>query len=145
MPKKAFEESLRVSEALRGVVARSGLSESAIDHAIGWSRGTTSGIFNGRQPLRVTHVIAILEAIGETPGRFFGTLWSFEAPGSSGGGTGGREPRGTETGAGLRETLVGLLEELGVPHRTPETETPERNDDQDRKRSMPARVGWGVA
>lgn len=47
------------------------LSQRELERRVGWTNGTLSRIFNGKTALQYGHVLALLQVLELSPGRFF--------------------------------------------------------------------------
>jgi transcriptional regulator with XRE-family HTH domain len=47
------------------------LSQRELERRLGWTNGTLSRIFNGKTALQYGHILAILQVLDLSPGRFF--------------------------------------------------------------------------
>jgi transcriptional regulator with XRE-family HTH domain len=61
--------------ALRRQIQASPLSQCRIEQRAGFSRGYLSQVLAGNLDLKLSHVLAVLEALGVAPGRFFAGLY----------------------------------------------------------------------
>jgi transcriptional regulator with XRE-family HTH domain len=74
VPDQAYAASRRAAERLRKLCEAREESLRSIERALGWSQGYLSQLFDGRVPLRLSHVYAILEAAKIDPAAFFAGL-----------------------------------------------------------------------
>jgi len=63
-----------IQRELRAQVARKGSSLSALERALGLSRGYVSQVLNGKIDLKVELVFAVLEELGVEPADFFSAV-----------------------------------------------------------------------
>lgn len=76
MPLGAHREGLRVARLLAKKIEGAGLSVRRVEEMVGWGQKTLQQILNGEQPIRVSHVAAVLETLGLDLREFYRELAS---------------------------------------------------------------------
>lgn len=110
VPRPAHSEGIRVSRLLEGWIRREGYSIRAVEEKVGWGSGTLWQVLNGSQPIRISHVAAVVSAIGEDLGEFYMALASEEGK-KEDGGAGSRKKIPKKKPAPEREIVPGLSED----------------------------------
>src|SRR6185295_8975342 len=65
------EDLRRTLECLDEAMRLSKLSQREIERRLAWPNGTLSRLFNGKTALQYGHVLALLQVLELSPGRFF--------------------------------------------------------------------------
>jgi len=68
-------EAGRVLEEIRALIRESGISQRKIEQKAGFSKGYLSQLLANNLDLKYWHILAIVEAMGSTPDRFFRGLY----------------------------------------------------------------------
>jgi tetratricopeptide (TPR) repeat protein len=64
MPREAHEEGLRVARLLAKKIEAEGVSVRKVEELVGWGQKTLQQVLNGEQPIRISHLAAVLAALG---------------------------------------------------------------------------------
>jgi tetratricopeptide (TPR) repeat protein len=81
MPREAHGEGLRVARFLAKKIEAEGYSVRKVEELVGWGQKTLQQVLNGEQPIRISHVAAVLGALGLDLDEFYREL--AESAGSS--------------------------------------------------------------
>jgi transcriptional regulator with XRE-family HTH domain len=72
---EAFAQTDRALERLQELIEDADVSYSDLEGRTGFSQGYLAQILGGYIELKLSHVVAILEGLGESPAGFFGELF----------------------------------------------------------------------
>lgn len=69
------ERTVPVLEEIRRLLDQAGLSQRALERRVGFSKGYISQLLARNLDLKLWHVLAMLDGLGESPGKFFGRIF----------------------------------------------------------------------
>lgn len=74
VPRAAHDEGVRVARLLQEVLIREGMSVREVESRIGWGQKTLQQVLTGEQPIRISHVAAVLECLKLDVAEFYREL-----------------------------------------------------------------------
>lgn len=80
MSTRVAEEVARLALHLDVVIRWHGETHRSIERRLGWSISYLNKLIRGASPLRVEHILAVLEVLGEDPATFFRAVYPADLP-----------------------------------------------------------------
>jgi transcriptional regulator with XRE-family HTH domain len=109
VPETAHEEGVRVARQLARWIKDHGYNVNEVEKKVGWGQKTLWQVLNGSQPLRVSHIAAVAEAVGFEVSEFYRDLAGETGQGEKKGKRRRRKDEGEERPS--KEIAPGLNEE----------------------------------